>query len=303
MSPTSSRGGRKQPARQAPGGPGAPGGFGGSRPGPADRRKMRQDRGEAQRAANTPDGPAGDVHDPQGERLQKVLARAGVASRRRAEQLIALGRVTVDDQVVTELGTRVNLTQVVHVDGLRVQLDETRVYLAVNKPVGMVSTMEDDEGRSNLGDLVRDRDERLFHVGRLDMESEGLLLLTNDGDLAHRLQHPSYGVPKWYLAEVPGPIGRDLGRTLKAGIELDDGPVAVDEFAVVDSAPGKALLEIVIHEGRKHVIRRMLEHVGHPVERLVRTRIGSIRLGELPPGHTRRLNDGEVAGLFRDVGL
>jgi 23S rRNA pseudouridine2605 synthase len=299
MSPTSSRGGRKQPARQAPGG------SGGSRPGPADRRKARQDRGAAQRAAHaeSTSGPAADVHDPEGERLQKVLAKAGVASRRRAEQLIALGRVTVDEQVVTELGTRVGPTQVVHVDGLRVQVDDSRVYLAVNKPVGMVSTMDDEEGRPCLGDLVRDREERLFHVGRLDLESEGLLLLTNDGDLAHRLQHPSYGVPKWYLAEVPGPIGRDVGRTLKAGIELDDGPVAVDEFSVVDSAPGKALLEIVIHEGRKHVVRRMLEQVGHPVERLVRTRIGSIRLGELPPGRTRSLNAGEVAGLFRDVGL
>ncbi len=297
MSPTSSRGGRKQPARTAPGG------NGGFRPGPADRRKMRQQRGAEQRAANLPDAPAGDVHDPEGERLQKVLAKAGVASRRRAEQLIALGRVTVDDQVVTELGTRVSPTQVVHVDGLRVQVDDTRVYLAVNKPVGMLSAMEDDEGRSNLGDLVRDREERLFHVGRLDLESEGLLLLTNDGDLAHRLLHPSYGVQKWYLAEVPGPIGREVGRTLKEGIELEDGPVKVDEFAVVDSAPGKALLEIVIHEGRKHVVRRMLAQVGHPVERLVRTRIGSIRLGELPPGHTRRLNAGEVAGLFRDVGL
>ncbi len=308
MSPTSSRGGRKQPARQAPGGSGGPerSGFtGGSRPGPADRRKMRQDRGEAQRAAHAAGStqPATDVHDPTGERLQKVLAKAGVASRRRAEQLIALGRVTVDDQVVLELGTRVGPDQVVHVDGLRVQVDATKVYLAVNKPVGMVSTMEDDEGRSNLGDLVRDRDGRLFHVGRLDLESEGLLLLTNDGDLAHRLQHPSFGVPKWYLAQVPGPIGRDLGATLKEGIELDDGPVQVDEFSVVDSAPGKALLEIVIHEGRKHVVRRMLEQVGHPVERLVRTRIGSLRLGELPPGRTRPLNAGEVAGLFRDVGL
>ena len=243
------------------------------------------------------------MHDPTGERLQKVLARAGVASRRRAEQMIAEGRVTVDGSVVTELGTRVGPEAVVHVDGMRLQTDETKVYLAVNKPVGMVSTMSDEQGRPCLGDLVANREERLFHIGRLDLESEGLLLMTNDGDLAHRLQHPSYGIQKWYLAEVPGPIPRDLGKRLREGVELEDGPVSVDEFAVVDAAPGKALLEIVLHEGRKHVVRRMLEEVGHPVERLVRTRMGSIRLGELPAGRTRSLNAGEVAGLFRDVGL
>ncbi|MFC5382450.1 pseudouridine synthase [Aquipuribacter nitratireducens] len=272
MSPTSRRGGRGRPRRTAP-------------------------------AAARPAAPTSDVHDPAGERLQKVLASAGVASRRRAEQLIAAGRVSVDGQVVTELGTRVATGAVIHVDGMRVQTDETKTYLAVNKPVGMVSTMSDEQGRPCLGDLVADRGDRLFHVGRLDVDSEGLLLLTNDGELAHRLQHPSHGVPKWYLAEVPGPVGRDVGRRLKEGVELDDGPVAVDSFTVVDSAPGKALLEVVIHEGRKHVVRRMLEAVGHPVERLVRTRIGSVRLGELPAGRTRTLSEGEVAGLFRDVGL
>ncbi|WP_442893282.1 pseudouridine synthase [Aquipuribacter sp. SD81] len=282
MSPTSRRGGRGKPRT--------------SRPGAADRARLRRD-------GAPPPGSGAEVHDPTGERLQKVLAQAGVASRRRAEQLIALGRVTVDGAVVTELGTRVGPGAVVHVDGMRIQTDDTKVYLAVNKPVGMVSTMADEQGRPCLGDLVADREDRLFHVGRLDVESEGLLLLTNDGDLAHRLQHPSHGVPKWYLAEVPGPLQRDVGRRLKEGIELEDGPVAVDSFAVVDSAPGKALLEVVIHEGRKHVVRRMLEAVGHPVERLVRTRIGPVRLGELRPGRTRTLSEAEVAGLFRDVGL
>ncbi len=243
------------------------------------------------------------AHDPDGERLQKVLAQAGVASRRRAEELIVAGRVTVDGRVADRLGTRVATDAVVHVDGLRVQRDESRSYLAVNKPVGMVSTMADEQGRPCLGDLVGAREDRLFHVGRLDVDSEGLLLLTNDGELAHRLQHPSHGVPKWYLAQVPGPVPREFGRRLTAGVELADGVVAVDSFAVVDSAPGRALVELVLHEGRKHVVRRLLAEVGHPVERLVRTRVGSVRLGELPPGRVRALSRGEVAGLYRDVGL
>ena len=232
-----------------------------------------------------------------------MLAQAGVASRRRAEELIVAGRVSVDGQVVDRLGTRVAPTAVVHVDGLRVQRDESRSYLAVNKPPGMVSTMSDERGRPCLADLVGDREDRLFHVGRLDAESEGLLLLTNDGELAHRLQHPSHGVPKWYLAQIPGPVPRELGRVLSAGVELPDGDVAVDSFAVVDSTPGRALVELVLHEGRKHVVRRLLAAVGHPVDRLVRTRIGSVRLGELPPGRLRTLNPGEVAALYRDVGL
>ena len=156
--------------------------------------------------------------------------------------------------------------QVVHVDGVRVQLDESRVYLAFNKPLGVVSTMNDDLGRVRPRRLRRrTASERLFHVGRLDADTEGLLLLTNDGELAHRLQHPSYGVPKTYLAQIPGPVPRDVGKRLRAGIELEDGPVKVDAFKVVDSQPGKALVEVVLHEGRKHVVRRLLEAVGHPV--------------------------------------
>ena len=164
--------------------------------------------------------------------------------------------------------------QVVHVDGVRVNLDESRVYLAFNKPLGVVSTMNDDLGRISLADYVGDRNERLFHVGRLDADTEGLLLLTNDGDLANRLQHPSHGVAKTYIARIAGPVPRDLGRRLRDGVELDDGPAKVDSFKVVDSQPGKAMVEVVIHEGRKHIVRRMLDAVGHPVETLVRVQVG-----------------------------
>jgi 23S rRNA pseudouridine2605 synthase len=245
-----------------------------------------------------------DVHDPDGVRLQKVLASAGLGSRRACEELIAQGRVMVDDQVVRELGVRVDPARaVIHVDGLRVQLDENKVYLAINKPVGVVSTMDDEKGRPSLGDYVGQRNERIYHVGRLDIDTEGLLLLTNDGELAHRLQHPSYGVSKTYLAEIRGPVARDVGKRLRAGIELEDGLVSVDSFRIVDSQPGKALVEVVIHEGKHHVVRRLLEAVGHPVLQLVRTDVGPIRLGELRSGKVRSLTRDEVGRLYAAVGL
>jgi 23S rRNA pseudouridine2605 synthase len=248
--------------------------------------------------------PQVDVHDPDGVRLQKLLAAAGVGSRRQCEQLISAGRVQVDGVTVTELGVRIDpLRHVVHVDGERVQLDESRVYLAFNKPPGVVTSMNDELGRADIGDYLSGRSERLFHVGRLDADTEGLLLLTNDGDLAHRLQHPSYGVPKTYLAQVPGPVPRDLGRRLRAGVELEDGPVAVDSFRIVDSQPGKALVEIILHEGRKHIVRRMLEHVGHPVLSLVRTQVGPIRLGDTKPGRWRILTPTEVGALYAAAGM
>jgi 23S rRNA pseudouridine2605 synthase len=245
-----------------------------------------------------------DVHDPDGVRLQKLLAAAGVGSRRTCENLITAGRVAVDGHVVTELGVRIDPNrQTVHVDGSRVQLDESRVYLAFNKPLGVVSTMSDDLGRPCVGDFVSNRKERLFHVGRLDADTEGLLLLTNDGELAHRLQHPSYGVLKTYLAQIPGPVPRDLGKRLRAGIELDDGPVKIDSFKLVDSAPGKALVEVQLHEGRKHIVRRLLEAVGHPVITLVRTDVGPIRLGDLRSGRMRSLNRPEIGQLYSAAGL
>ncbi len=206
--------------------------------------------------------------------------------------------------MVRELGVRIDpVAQAVHVDGVRIQLDESRLYLALNKPLGVVSTMSDDLGRPCLGDFVGARTERLFHVGRLDADTDGLILLTNDGELAHRLQHPSYEVLKTYVATVPGPVARDVGRRLRAGIELDDGIVAVDSFRMLDSTPGKALVEVVLHEGRKHVVRRLLEAVGHPVITLTRTDVGPIRLGELRSGKLRKLSTREVGELYAAVGL
>ena len=285
------------------GGKGTGGGRGRGAAGPT-RRPDRPVRAARPSKPQQPPLPAVDVHDPDGVRLQKVLAQAGMGSRRACEELIAAGRVEVDGQRVTELGVRIDPTRtIVHVDGMRVQLDQSMVYLALNKPLGVVSSMTDPEGRPSLAQYVQDRTERLFHVGRLDVDTEGLLLLTNDGDLAHRLSHPSYEVPKTYLAEVAGPVPRDLGRTLRAGVELDDGPAKVDSFKVVDARPGKALLEIVLHEGRNHIVRRMLEAAGHPVEQLVRTQIGPIRLGDLRSGRTRVLGRAEVASLMKAVGM
>jgi 23S rRNA pseudouridine2605 synthase len=245
--------------------------------------------------------PAGDG----GVRLQKVLAAAGVGSRRACEAMIAAGRVEVDGEVVRTMGVRVDPTSaVIKVDGMRIATQESGlVHLALNKPRGVVSTMSDPEGRPSLGDYVRNRRERLFHVGRLDADTEGLILLTNDGELAHRLTHPSYEVPKTYLAEVVGPIARDLGKRLRNGIELDDGLVTVDEFRVVSRSGARIMLELVLHEGRKHVVRRLLDSVGYPVERLVRTDLGPIKLGDLRVGNTRRLTPDEVGALYRAVGL
>ncbi|MQA24511.1 MAG: pseudouridine synthase [Micromonosporaceae bacterium] len=243
----------------------------------------------------------GSEAEPQ--RLQKVLAAAGLGSRRACEELIAEGRVTVAGEPVT-LGARADpRAAVIHVDGARVVTDDRMVYLAVNKPSGVLSAMSDDRGRPTLAGLVPDAGPRLFHVGRLDADSEGLLLVSNDGDLSHRLTHPSYGIPKTYLCEVSGPLPREVGRRLLAGVELEDGPARADEFRVVDSLPSKALVEIVIHEGRNRIVRRMLTEVGHPVGRLIRTRIGPIRLGELRPGTTRSLSLTEVGALYQAVGL
>ena len=249
-------------------------------------------------------------HDPDGVRLQKVLARAGVASRRAAEDLIAQGRVQVDGETVREMGRRIDPdTAVLHVDGARVTLRDDQVYLALNKPVGLHSTMSDDLGRPCVGDLLADRVElmnaaqRLFHVGRLDVDTEGLLLLTNDGELGHRLMHPSYEVPKTYLAEVEGKIARDLGRRLRDGVELDDGVARIDAFKLVDMVPGRSTVQLVLHEGRKHIVRRMLAEVGHPVQRLVRTAVGEVRLGNQKPGKLRPLDRVEVGSLYKAVGL
>jgi len=239
-----------------------------------------------------------------GTRLQKVLSQAGVASRRAAEEMIAEGRVSVDGKVIREMGRRIDpAVAVVRVDGTRVELREDVVHLALNKPSGMLSTMADEHGRPCVGDLIASRDSRLFHVGRLDADTEGLLLLTNDGELGHRLMHPSFEVSKTYVAEVPGPIPRDLGRRMRDGVELSDGVVRVDSFRVIDIQGGRAMVELVLHEGRKHVVRRLLEEVGKPVKRLVRTAIADVRLGDQRPGAIRPLNRPELSSLYDAVGL
>lgn len=239
-----------------------------------------------------------------GVRLQKVLAAAGIGSRRACEELIAQGRVEVDGRIVREQGLRVDpLRAVVRVDGERVPTAPDTVVLALNKPRGVVTAMLDDLGRPCVGDYVTERTERLFHVGRLDSDTEGLLLLTNDGVLAQNLAHPSHGVAKTYVALVPGPIPRDVGRQLRAGVELDDGPASVDSFAILEATPNKALVEVVLHEGRNHIVRRLLQAVGHPVEELVRTQVGPIRLGQLRPGRTRVVTGPELHSLYTAAGL
>nr|WP_298749200.1 pseudouridine synthase [uncultured Serinicoccus sp.] len=281
------------------GGPGVPAQGGGAGP-----RRAGGSRPPRRRRPSTPPDPASrDVHSPEGVRLQKLLAGAGFGSRRACEKLIEEGRVEVDGQVVVELGVRVDPSrQTVHVDGDRVVVDTDKVYLAFNKPAGVVSTMEDDEGRPCLTDYVGHLSQRLFHVGRLDVDTEGLLLLTNDGDLAHKLQHPAYGVPKTYVAQVHGVVGPGVGKQLRDGVQLEDGLAKADSFRLVDDIPGHSIIEVVLHEGRKHIVRRMMEEVGYPVEALSRVQIGPIRLAELRPGKYRALSAEEVAQLYRSAG-
>jgi 23S rRNA pseudouridine2605 synthase len=241
---------------------------------------------------------------PEGIRLQKVLAAAGLGSRRACEVLIDQGRVEVDGRIVTEQGVRIDpQTAVVRVDGQRVPTAAGTIVLAVNKPRGVLSTMSDDRGRPCLGDMVSDRSERLFHIGRLDADTEGLILLTNDGELANRLAHPSYGVAKTYLATLAGTLERGVGKQLTTGVELEDGPARADSFRVVQSVPGQVLVEVVLHEGRNHIVRRMFEAVGHPVVSLVRTRVGPIVLGQQRPGTTRVVSGAEARSLYTEVGL
>jgi 23S rRNA pseudouridine2605 synthase len=172
----------------------------------------------------------------------------------------------------------------------------------MNKPRGVVSSMDDEKGRTELADFLGHFEQRIYHVGRLDADSEGLLLLTNDGELTHKLMHPSYEVPKTYLAEVAGPLPRTVGRALLAGIDLEDGPAKVDSFKLIDTLGKTAQIEIVLHEGRKHIVRRMMDAVGHPVTRLIRTAVGPIRLGDMKAGRFRHLTKAEVAALFKAVG-
>ncbi|MHA6804300.1 pseudouridine synthase [Salinifilum ghardaiensis] len=242
--------------------------------------------------------------DAEGVRLQKALSNAGVASRRETEQMIVEGRIQVNGEAVTELGRRVDpSTATVHVDGARVFLTNDVRVLMLNKPRGILCTMSDDQGRPCLGDYLSKKDGKLFHVGRLDQDTEGMLLLTNDGELANRVMHPSYEVPKTYLAEVQGTVPKDMARTLREGVELEDGLVRVSHFKLVDQVPKRAMVELVLHEGRKRIVRRMLKHVGLPVQRLVRTAIGNVRLTDERPGAIRPLNQREMGALYKSVGL
>jgi 23S rRNA pseudouridine2605 synthase len=237
-------------------------------------------------------------------RLQKVLAAAGLGSRRACEALIAEGRVEVDGRVVMEQGVRVDpSTAVIRVDGERVPTAPDTVVLAFNKPKGVITTMSDDEGRPCVGDWVAGRTERLFHVGRLDAETEGLLLLTNDGELANRLGHPRHGVEKTYVATVRGHVLPPALRQLRDGVELEDGPASCDSARVIQKLPDRTLIELVIHEGRNRIVRRMLAEVGHPVTDLVRTRVGPIRLGQQRPGILRAITGPELRALYTAVGL
>jgi 23S rRNA pseudouridine2605 synthase len=239
---------------------------------------------------------------PPAERLQKVLARAGLGSRRAIEALIAEGRVAVNGEIA-ELGRRVDPDKdVVEVDGSRVPLAVGLVHLMLNKPAGVVTTAQDPQGRPVVHDYV-DRRERVWPVGRLDRDTSGALLLTNDGPLTQRLNHPRYEVPKTYLAEVAGASGRPAVRGLEGGVVLDDGPAAARVARLVERRRGSSLVEVTLTEGRNREVRRMLEAVGHPARRLVRVAIGPLMLGRLKEGTLRRLSSEEIRGLYRACGL
>jgi len=249
-------------------------------------------------------GPEIPTDDDGLVRLQKLLAMSGVASRRKCEELMLAGLVEVDGEVVTRLGTKVDPAKArVVVDGRRLPPVSDHVYLVLNKPRGVVSTMSDPEGRRCLADVVADRPERLFHVGRLDTDTSGLILLTNDGDFAHRMAHPSFEVTKTYVVEVEGEVFPRTLKALRAGVVLEDGSVTVERVKLVAgrhrrNQPGRSVVELDIHEGRNRIVRRLLEHVGHPVTRLTRTRFGPVALTGLSEGALRDLTSEELGALL-----
>ncbi len=244
------------------------------------------------------------IYRPEGVRLQKVLAQAGVGSRRKCEELIERGKVKVNGVVVDQLGVRINPDEcVIEVDGKRISVDASLVTVVLNKPKGVVSTMSDPDGRPALDRYVTGYEERLFHVGRLDADTTGVLLLTNDGELANRLAHPTHGVSKLYVAKVAGRAPKSICTTLRQGIDLDDGPVRAVECRIIDSQADHTLVEVEMHEGRNRIVRRMFDAVGYPVLELVRTRFGPITLGTLQPGQMRELTNAEVGQLQQVAGL
>lgn len=234
-----------------------------------------------------------------GVRLQKVMASAGVASRRVCEDLIVRGQVTVNGKRVTELGTRVNPeVDKISVSGMPIQLDVSKVYLALNKPVGVVSSMADENGRPDLSQFVVGY-ERVFNVGRLDAETSGLIIMTNDGDLAHKLAHPKFGVTKTYVARVQGAVETSIVHKLLSGFDLDDGFIRADKAKIIQVSATESLIEIEIHSGRNRIVRRMFDFLGHPVLGLVRKQFGSIQLGPLKVGKIRELSKVEVGALLK----
>ncbi len=243
-----------------------------------------------------------DAQPDEGIRLQKVLAQAGIGSRRACERLMEEGRVEVDGEVVTQMGARVDPSRsVVRVDGRRLPPPSDHAYVLVNKPRGIVTSMADERDRPDLRTLIGDRPERLFHVGRLDTDTSGLLLMTNDGELAHRLAHPSFEITKTYVALVDGAVSDAVGVRLRAGVELEDGRAVVDRFRVRDVSQGRSMVELDIHMGRNRIVRRLLDEVGHPVRELTRTAFGPLRLGGLGSGRSRDLTRDELGALLDSV--
>lgn len=251
-----------------------------------------------------PSGTNQPQEQNEGIRLQKALAQAGVASRRACEVMIEEGRVEVNGQVIMEQGVRVDPARdVIRVDGSRIPPARHHLYFVLNKPRGVVSTLEDPEGRPTLKDYMDRQKERLFHVGRLDTDTEGLILLTNDGEFAHRLAHPSYEVSKTYLAEVEGKLDMKVVERIEKGLRLEDGPVKPDRVKLIDATETKSLIRITLHEGRNRIVRRMMDAVGHPVRRLSRISIGPVRLGNLRVGESRHLTREEIGELMDLVGM
>lgn len=287
---------RVQPERQA-------------RPDRAERRARperrvppEQARPERQARSRLAAGADEETTGPEGIRINKALSAAGIGSRRAVEELMRAGRVAVDGEVVREMGRRVDLTRDrVEVDGSRVVLDQRLRYWMLNKPLGVVSTADDPQGRPTVVEMVPD-EPRVYPVGRLDRDSEGLVLLTNDGELANRVTHPRYGVEKRYLAEVERLPASAVAR-MQQGVELEDGPARAERARVVAGSGRRRMIEVVMVEGRKREVRRMLEVVGAPVRRLVRTAIGPLRLRGLAPGEYRALRPDEVRSLYRAAGL
>ena len=233
-------------------------------------------------------------------RLNKIIADAGIASRRAADQLILEGRVSVDGEVIIELGGKYDPEiNDVKVDGESLIINKSKTYLAFHKPAGIISTMSDPEGRANLGDYFKDRKDRLYHVGRLDKDSEGIILLTNDGDLAHRATHPSYGLEKRYLVEVEGEFNKQMSDQLLQGVRLEDGLARAMKVVHARAvSKNHHWVEITIHEGRFHIIRRLIESLGLKVLRLIRLDFGPINLGDMKPGRHRVLSSQEMTNLF-----